>query len=1020
MKYAKLAAPEARHLQPRERLNAQLDRLLAQHRAVWIAGPPGAGKTALAATWLTACGRPAIWCRLDRGDLDPATLGRHLTAAGPAAAQPGTGPQGLDAAFLRGWYAALARGSVLVLDDVHELTGPGGSELVRALVAELPEHVSLLLLARAEPPAALAKLQVGRQLGLLGWNALRATPDEARALLGAAAGLADGWAAAAAWAELPREAQRARAYAYLDAEVFGALDPDERDLLMRLAVLPPVPVAALRALVGPDGAERVGRLCEQVLFLGRPDAHGGRTQLFGLFRSFLAARAADRWDRSELAAWWRHAGDAHAAADAFEEACALYLQAAAADALAALLLAQAEPMVTCGRGRIWRAWAARLPHEPSAAPGLAYWLGVALLDSEPLQARSQLVQAAIAFLQSGHADAALRCAACIVDSFDLCWGPAQQLAPWREWLQDALRAPEAEALPPALRALAGSRLVLAMLLATPSDPELPAIAAATARLLPLAEAGADKLGAGAILLRYFAGAADPDPALALIRALGPLGLDAGLPAGARVRWLGQVVRWHGARGELAAADEALAQLEASVAPRRIDPLWAQLPAAGLRLAAGDLAGTRALLDRARAGLPSLPGAAWLEWRTLDAQAHALSGDLAQAASSARQCLAQAQAAGLAGGGLERVETLLGALLAHAGQAAAADQCFASAEAHAHGHARALVRESRLFADAVHAFAQQDNEGGAALLARALGQHRARQGYTLFDCLPPFASRVAGLALAHDIAADDVRVMVLRQGLRALDRLTPNWPWPVCVRTLGRFTVSLYGEAVATSGRAQQRPLELLRVLAAEPEASRHQSTLFQLLWPDAEDPKSALTITVHRLRKLLGGDDRVVVTAGETRLDGELVWTDVAQLAALCDRVGQMTEASPAAEMKQAAAHLLDLYRGPFCDGYEEAWVVAAALRWKTRFVGACATLGLLLEHAAQWQAAAALYQRALDAEPLAEQLYRGLMRCASALDDTGTALSTYRRCKEMLSIVLGQTPSSETLKLASQLGFRV
>ena len=58
---------------------------------------------------------------------------------------------------------------------------------------------------------------------------------------------------------------------------------------------------------------------------------------------------------------------------------------------------------------------------------------------------------------------------------------------------------------------------------------------------------------------------------------------------------------------------------------------------------------------------------------------------------------------------------------------------------------------------------------------------------------------------------------------------------------------------------------------------------------------------------------------------------------------------------------------------------------------------------------AAALYSRALELDNLAESLYRRLMTCYRELGEVAEALQVYRRCRDMLSIVLSASPSIET-----------
>ena len=53
------------------------------------------------------------------------------------------------------------------------------------------------------------------------------------------------------------------------------------------------------------------------------------------------------------------------------------------------------------------------------------------------------------------------------------------------------------------------------------------------------------------------------------------------------------------------------------------------------------------------------------------------------------------------------------------------------------------------------------------------------------------------------------------------------------------------------------------------------------------------------------------------------------------------------------------------------------------------------------------VYRRGLDADNLAESFYRGLMRALAAGGNHAEALTAFRRCGELLSIVLGVKPST-------------
>ena len=72
---AKLARPVAAAVVPRPRLFGVLDRA---PRSVWLFGPPGSGKTALASSYVEARRRAAAWYQIDAGDGDLATFFEYM------------------------------------------------------------------------------------------------------------------------------------------------------------------------------------------------------------------------------------------------------------------------------------------------------------------------------------------------------------------------------------------------------------------------------------------------------------------------------------------------------------------------------------------------------------------------------------------------------------------------------------------------------------------------------------------------------------------------------------------------------------------------------------------------------------------------------------------------------------------------------------------------------------------------------------------------------------------------------
>jgi DNA-binding SARP family transcriptional activator len=113
----------------------------------------------------------------------------------------------------------------------------------------------------------------------------------------------------------------------------------------------------------------------------------------------------------------------------------------------------------------------------------------------------------------------------------------------------------------------------------------------------------------------------------------------------------------------------------------------------------------------------------------------------------------------------------------------------------------------------------------------------------------------------------------------------------------------------------------------------------------------------------------------------------------------------------------LACYRGHFL-GLEAAasWALPLRDRLHARLARAVLARGQGLEAQGDFEAARRVYERALELDNLAEAIYRRLMVCQRELGDPAGALTTYRRCRELLSIVLGRKPAAETEAIRASL----
>ena len=81
--FAKTTRPSISGVLPRERLFNVLDEA-RQNPVVWIMGPPGSGKTTLAANYVETREIPSLWYQFDETDVDVASFFYHLECAARA------------------------------------------------------------------------------------------------------------------------------------------------------------------------------------------------------------------------------------------------------------------------------------------------------------------------------------------------------------------------------------------------------------------------------------------------------------------------------------------------------------------------------------------------------------------------------------------------------------------------------------------------------------------------------------------------------------------------------------------------------------------------------------------------------------------------------------------------------------------------------------------------------------------------------------------------------------------------
>jgi hypothetical protein len=945
----------------RHRLFRALDALRRRARAVWVSAPPGSGKTTLVATWLHARKLRATWLRVDPGDAEPATFFHYLAAAVRVAAGrrvvlPALTPEFLPAleAFVRNYFRALGEalrpGSVIVLDDCHAVPPEGSlSTVLRAAVEELPASVTLVLVSRGEPPAALARAQAHGELALLAAPELELTSAESVALARARGSSArrarveelrkavGGWAAGLslmlARGDGDGPAPIARTFEYFASEVFERIEPAMRRVLLEVALLE-APTAELvsRATGDAEAPKVLAGLARRGLFTVRHDPDRPAFELHHLFREFLLQRGAQdlppgRADEVRRAAAAALAAGGPAGAEA---AIALLAEARAWPEMARLVAREAAGLLRQGRARTVARWIAALPEPVRAAePWLLHWEGAAVLPFEPARARARLRDALERFEARGDAIGVWLSWAAIVESVLFEWKELTVLGPV---LAEHRRLAERFPFPsPEVEARITVAAFIAASLHLPEHPSYRAWATAVRGLALAAPDPVLRLTAGALLVSHEAlvlGIVEPNRPV--VKALDRIARDPATPAPAAVLWLSAVGTHHFTAGELdaCAASAAAAldasrrfglrawdfvsrMLEASVAISRDD---ADVPE---RVAAAE----RAVQPDSQIDLANL--------RVVQGFAALRGGRAETAVKLGEEGLARARAAGYPMPAVLALLLLARARVRTGDRAGAARALGALQEiATSVGSLRA-----RAFAAFVEADLRPDGPERAAALSTAFRVVRESGAPPLLLFSPGELSELAAAALAHGVPEEDVRPFVRRRGLAPPASLAApeRWPWAVRVRVLGDFEV-VRDEQPWTAGRSGSRkPVELLQALAALGGREVPEHPLAEALWPDSEGDarQHALETTVYRLRRLLG-PELVLQRQRRISLAPSLCGVDVVHLETrLRASLAELGRPGPAApdRVRAEAAAVVALYRGSLLPALDAAWAVDARTR---------------------------------------------------------------------------------------------
>ena len=1007
LRLAKLSQPRLHNAIWRERLFALLDSR-KQQPIIWVGGPAGAGKSTLVASYLEARNARALWFQVDEGDKDPATFFHYLSELaqqdGKKRVLPRLSIEDLGAFarhYFREFFGQIGANVVLVLDNCQDAAGDAFHLILRVACEELPQQGNLIALSRSLLPNELARLAAHGVVKQIAWRDLRLTADEARELgrvkgetdhvkLERAYRLSDGWATGLVLALAHAQAAVNEATARLDTrealfnyllnEMLSRVSADARKVLTHAALFPQLSVPLAEAISGSANAGQVlDELYRSQYLIDRKVDTELTYQFHDLFRDFLLDVLGQDLPAQELAQVKMRAANMLETAGQVNEAVQLFRQAQDWDNVVRAIKQHALALFYQGRWQTLSDWYVGIPEAIAASDAwLFYWRGRVLTATDTRRARGLLELAYERFCAAADDMGVLAVAMPLWETVFLLGEPMTAFRVWLPVLESALA--RCKSLPGNWIETEGweayllvsiftrgegalleeARQVMEQTLRAPERRGLERLAVANdASMLAWFTADVELSEYAADVIGEFV--RDEDTS-ALLRHWGYNCIA--LPDWCMGRWNQAIVSFEKAM-QLAAQFRFAVTDVSSYCYLSMSYHHVGMP----EKAAMVLRSAKAHLDPER----SFHWGMYHLGMAFDAYQR---DDLEQGIAYQRVCIASLRTAD----SLAMLVVTWPSEAAYYAQSGRVDEAAAVVEAAKRATAKTIYRLS----DAAHCFvlaevALRRKDRSLAIehlregLQHARNPIKAGMLFSMTRCLP----HLLALAIEDGLEPDAVRFLIKRWNVTPDISVHDRWPWPVKIYTLGEFRVLVDDAPLPSKGKAHFKVVALLKAIVAAGAKQVNSSTLAEWLWPDADGDTAAsnLKVSLHRLRRLLGHDEAVLLHDGKVSLNERLCWLDVWSFEMV---IGDTSDKDPLVDQSESRlqADPLAVYKGHFLPQDDFHWVLAPRERLRSKFQRAVLAMGKRHENAKEYDVAVALYERCLEADPSAEALHRQLMLC--------------------------------------------
>jgi ATP/maltotriose-dependent transcriptional regulator MalT/DNA-binding SARP family transcriptional activator len=1022
---------------------------------IWISGPAGSGKTTLVSSYLDTNKIPCLWYQIDEGDSDIATFFSYMGMAAKKAAPRRRTPlplftpeylQGISTFTLRYFENLFSRFKapyVLVFDNYHSVHADSHfHSMISDGVSTIPDGMNVIIISRHDIPPALSRLHANALIKMLGWDDLRLRLEESdgivrlrsegktpKEMIRRLHDATDGWAVGLVLMleslkrgiepRLLGKLTPGEIVDYFGSELFDKTDEEMQDFLLKTAFFPKMTAKMAEELTGIPNADKIlSTLNRDNNFTEKHYSAEPVYQYHPLLRQFLITRAKETFSHDTLSTLLHRAALLLEEAGQTEDAISLFRDLGDWGQMTQIIMKQAPSMLEQGRYRPFEEWLDSLPKETlKNDPWLLYWKGTSRVPFDPSLAQPYFEQAFEKFRVQGNLPGALLAWSDVVYSIIYRFEHYSPLDRWIQLFPELPENPE-KVIPPEVWAHVVSSMFTALTYRHPGHSE-------TEKWIKHAESIVQRPGVPVVkaqillqLVHWYMMMGNFEQSSINVRLLQHLTQSKGaLPFVIIMTRLAEAMHY-GFTGDHERCLDAVSEGVKTSERTGILLLNYVLLAHGVSSCQnlGDHEAAQSMLEKIASSADHLRPYEKGLYKLVQARQFLLRSELGAAATQVELALKTNVDIG----------TYDPICLTYLLAAQVIHRTGKHREAWDYLHEAFLIAESvkskglkyyGFMIEAHFYFEKGDEASGLISLRKALAIGKEQGFLNTFVDQPAVTAKLCIKALEEEIEVPYVQDIIRKRRLipEELPLHLENWPWPLKIFTLGRFELLRDGKPLGLSRKTQEKPLSMLKALIALGGKEVKEDDLADLLWPEADGDSAhhSFEMTLYRLRTLLGHPEAVLFRERHLTLNQNYCWVDAWGFERTLEEVGgRRTEGmieTAAAKLQKA----IEMYRGPFLAGEtEEPWAISLGERLRRKFLRSVITLGQFWDESGKYEKALDCYERGLEVDDLAEELYKRLMVCYQRLGRKAEALSVYNRCKKTLAAVLGIEPSPQTQSL--------